>query len=77
MPETITLEEAQAHLADLIARLTPGEELLITQNEQPVAKLVSQAATVRQPRQPGSAQGRLVIHADDDDHLQDFREYMP
>lgn len=29
------------------------------------------------PRQPGSAIGKLVIHADDDEHLNDFQEYMP
>jgi hypothetical protein len=32
--------------------------------------------TARQPRQPGSAKGKLVILADDDEHLQDFQEYM-
>ncbi len=32
---------------------------------------------VRKPRQPGSAKGKLVILADDNEHLKDFREYMP
>jgi hypothetical protein len=30
MYETITIEEAQAHLAELIAGLTPGQEIIIT-----------------------------------------------
>lgn len=31
----------------------------------------------RQPRQPGSAKGRLKILVEDDEHLADFQEYMP
>ena len=76
MPDTITLEEAQAHLAELIAGLTPDEEVLITQNEQPIAKLIRQPEGRRLPRKPGSAKGKLIILADDDDHLEDFKEYL-
>src|SRR5881396_3055292 len=72
MPETITLEQAQAHLAELIARMTPGEEVLITKDEKPVAKLVAQFQETRKPRQPGSAKGKLVILAEDDAHLEGF-----
>lgn len=76
MFETVTLQEAQTHLADLIAKLSPGTELVITQNDRPVAKLVSPPSVPRQPRQPGSAKGKLIIHADDDEHLKDFQEYL-
>jgi len=31
----------------------------------------------RQPRQPGSAKGKLTILAEDDEHLRDFQAYMP
>ena len=41
MSETITVEEAQAHLRELIDNLAPGEELVITDHQQPVAKLVA------------------------------------
>jgi acid phosphatase family membrane protein YuiD len=37
----------------------------------------SPAAATRQPRQPGSAIGSLVILADDNEHLRDFEGYMP
>jgi prevent-host-death family protein len=40
---TVTLEEAQARLPELIEKLAPGEDVVITRNAQPVAKLVSQA----------------------------------
>jgi antitoxin (DNA-binding transcriptional repressor) of toxin-antitoxin stability system len=77
MSATVTIEEAQANLTELIANLQPGEELVITRNEQPVARLIAQGGSSRQPRQPGSAKGKLTILADDDDHLRDFEEYMP
>jgi prevent-host-death family protein len=77
MSAVVSIEEAQAHLAELIAGLQPGEELVITQNERPVARLIAQRTPARQPREPGSAKGKLTILADDDEHLQDFKEYMP
>ena len=57
--------------------LGSGEELLITRNEQPVAKLVGQQRPIRKPRRPGSAKGKLVILAEDDEHLKDFKDHMP
>jgi len=77
MSVTITIEEAKAHLAELISKLAPGEEVVIMENEQPVAKLTGQLAPACQPRQPGSAKGKLIILADDEEHLEDFKEYMP
>jgi hypothetical protein len=50
MSAKVTLEEAQAHLPELIASLIPGEEVLITQNEQPVARLIGQpGGTAKRP----------------------------
>jgi len=79
MPTT-TIEEAQAHLPILIAKLKPGKELLITQEDHPVARLVAEPATTRKVRHPGSAIGKLTVVEDDDAHdahLEDFKEYMP
>lgn len=74
---TVTIEEAQAKLAEIIDYLVPGEEWIITRDNQPVAKLVGQQQPIRKLRQPESAKGKLVILADDDEHLEDFKEYMP
>ncbi len=73
---TISLEEAQARLGELVAQLQPGQEILILQHERPVARLVAEPRPCSKPRQPGSAAGQLLIHEDDDEHLEDFREYM-
>lgn len=74
---TVTLEEAQAHLPELIDRLQPGETLVITRNEKPLARLLVDASTRRKPRKAGSAKGMLTIIQDDEEHLADFQEYMP
>ena len=36
----VTIEDSQANLKELIHQLSPGEELIITENQQTVAKLV-------------------------------------
>jgi antitoxin (DNA-binding transcriptional repressor) of toxin-antitoxin stability system len=77
MMSTVTIEEAQAKLPEIIDKLIPGEELIITRNNQPIAKLVGQPSPARKPRQPGSAKGKLIILSEDDEHLEDFKEYMP
>jgi antitoxin (DNA-binding transcriptional repressor) of toxin-antitoxin stability system len=73
----VTLEEAQSRLSELIAQLQPGEELQITKDDHPVARLVGESPRPREPRRPGSAVGVLTIVADDEEHLKDFEDYMP
>jgi antitoxin (DNA-binding transcriptional repressor) of toxin-antitoxin stability system len=73
---TVTLEEAQAHLPQLIERLQPGEEIVITRDQQPIARLLAEERPKRQPRRPGNCKGMLTIVADDEEHLKDFAEYM-
>ena len=74
---TVTLKEAQANLAGLIAELKPGEEIVIIEKDCPVARLVAELTDARKPRQPGSPVGKLTIVEDDEAHLRDFEEYMP
>lgn len=71
---TVTIEEAQAQLPQLVAKLGPGQEIQIVDRGRTVARLVGEIVP---PRQPGSAIGQLVIVAEDDEHLRDFQEYMP
>ncbi|HVC93895.1 MAG TPA: type II toxin-antitoxin system Phd/YefM family antitoxin [Pirellulales bacterium] len=73
---TVTIEEAQAKLPELIERLATGEELVITRDQQPIARLLAEGIPKRKPRKAGSAKGMLTILADDDEHLKDFAEYM-
>jgi prevent-host-death family protein len=76
MSFSLPLEEAQARLPELVEYLARGEEIVITQKGQPVAKLVGNRPT-REPRQPGSCTGMLTVVSEDDEHLEHFKEYMP
>jgi len=77
MRPKISIEEAQAKLPNIIDALGPGEEVVITKDDQPVAKLVSQQKAAQRSRQPGSAKGMLVIDVEDEEHLEDFKAYLP
>jgi antitoxin (DNA-binding transcriptional repressor) of toxin-antitoxin stability system len=76
MLPSISLEEAQEKLSDIIGKLGPGEEVVITKDDQPVAELRSIPAAKPQPRF-GSCKGMLTVVAEDEEHLEDFKEYMP
>jgi prevent-host-death family protein len=79
MLATITVEEAQLNLKDLIDQVAAGQEIIITRNQQPVARLVSELPK-KKPRlrpPPGLGKGMMTIISDDDEHLKDFAEYMP
>jgi len=72
---TITIEQAQLSLAELIARSSQGERIIITQDQRPVAEICPVTAVEPKPVF-GSCKGMLNIVTDDDEHLADFEEYM-
>ena len=63
---TLTLDEAQAHLREIVASLQPGEEVVLTDNGQPLAKLVK-AARTSWPCKAGSAKDKILWIAPDFD----------
>jgi len=74
---TITIQEAQASLTDLIHRLAPGEEVCITENDRPIAKLISTPPKPPNvPRQLGTMRGTVLSMEHFDDPLEEFEEYM-
>src|SRR5437763_17061857 len=50
----MTIDQAQAHLPEVISKLQPGEEVALTQADRVVAKLAGHAESSQPPRQPGS-----------------------
>ena len=74
MSTIVTMAEAQAHLPELVAHLGSGDEVIITQDEKPVARLVRENPPARKPRKAGNCIGMVKIVADDDEHLKDFEE---
>ncbi len=75
---TVTIQEAQASLSDLIHRLAPGEEVLIIESDRPVARLVQVPQEAKgKARQLGALRGTVLYVAPDfDAPLEDFKEYM-
>jgi antitoxin (DNA-binding transcriptional repressor) of toxin-antitoxin stability system len=71
----MSIEEVQATLPEIIRKLGPGEEVVITKDNQPVAELRSLAGGKPQPRF-GSCKGMLTIVTEDEEHLEDFKEYI-
>ena len=51
------------------------EEIILTRDGRPVAKLVGEPSSTGRPIL-GRGRGKLIIVSEDDDHLQDFEEYM-
>jgi antitoxin (DNA-binding transcriptional repressor) of toxin-antitoxin stability system len=75
---SVTLQEAQARLPELIAELLPGEQLRILHNSTTIAALVKVWTPNPQPRQAGRAKHLPHFMAEDfDAPLEDFKEYMP
>jgi antitoxin (DNA-binding transcriptional repressor) of toxin-antitoxin stability system len=74
----VTLEDAQARLPELIEQLHPGEEIVITRDQKPVARLVAEGKPEeRPPRRLGTLKGTVLYVAPDfDAPLEDFKEYV-
>jgi prevent-host-death family protein len=74
---TVTIEHAQAHLGELIDKLTPGEEITITRSEKPVARIVAAQAQRRPAPKLGTLKGTVLYMAPYfDAPLEDFKDYM-
>lgn len=77
MSPTISVEEAQARLKELIDQLAPGEEVILTENQVPVAKLVGERLSHPPRPAPGLGKGSILhMAADFDESMEEFREYL-
>ena len=72
MQTTMAVEDIKLTLPELLDSLSPGDEVILTRNRQPVAKLVSEKPPEPKRRIPGLGKGMITIIADDEDHLKDF-----
>jgi antitoxin (DNA-binding transcriptional repressor) of toxin-antitoxin stability system len=68
--QQITIEEAQRHLADIIARLQPGAEVLIVHDSKPVATIRSTELLPRSAeRKLGTLKNSVTFVAPDFDSI--------
>jgi antitoxin (DNA-binding transcriptional repressor) of toxin-antitoxin stability system len=75
MSQTVSIQQAAEHLTELLGALGPDDEIVLTQNDRPVAKTIPSRPSGK--RHVGSCKGMLVVHEDDEEHLKDFKDYMP
>lgn len=74
---SVTLQEAQLRLSELIQSLRPGEELIITDRQTTVARLLAEPTPQPRTRRPGTLRGTVLYMAPDfDAPLDDFKDYM-
>jgi prevent-host-death family protein len=66
----VSVYDAKTNLSRLLDRAASGEEVVITRNGRPVAKLVA-ATPVRKPRKLGTMKGRIRIGREFDAPLPD------
>jgi antitoxin (DNA-binding transcriptional repressor) of toxin-antitoxin stability system len=67
---TMPLEQAEGHLAEIIEKLTPGEEVVLTRDDKPVATLRAATPTpAPTPRQFGTLKGTILYIAPDFDAI--------
>jgi antitoxin (DNA-binding transcriptional repressor) of toxin-antitoxin stability system len=76
MTKTVALEDLNVTLPELLASLSPGDEVILTRNQQPVAKLVSEVPKQTKARPgPGLCQGMITyIDPDFDSCLEGLRQ---
>ena len=72
---TITIDEAAVDLKRLIHEAEPGEEIVLTENDRPVARILP--VQKRRPIVFGTGKDDILYMSDDfDAPLEEFAEYM-
>jgi antitoxin (DNA-binding transcriptional repressor) of toxin-antitoxin stability system len=72
----MSIHEVQANLPELIHNLAPGEHVIITEHDVPIAQLLL-TPPLSSRRKLGSMRGSVTYMAPDfDAPLDDFAEYM-
>jgi antitoxin (DNA-binding transcriptional repressor) of toxin-antitoxin stability system len=76
--QTIPLEQAEGHLVEIVEKLSPGEEVVLTRDSKPVARIVATSPkSPRKPRQPGTLRGTVLYIAPDFDAIPEgFEGYI-
>jgi len=71
MTQTVTVDEAQDKLPDLLAQALAGDEVIITEAGTPVARLVPVVAHSKKKRVAGLNRGSISADEDFDEPLSD------
>lgn len=78
----VDLKSVPSKLPDMLAAAKNGDEVLIVENDQPVAQLIAvkDSSVAKAPRKPkrqlGSCAGKIWMSDDFDAPLDEFKDYM-
>lgn len=73
---TVEFAEAKASLARLVELVSDGDEVVITRNGRPIARIVAAPPETAGDRTPGSARNLFSVPDDFDAPLDEFGESM-
>jgi len=77
MSKTIPIEETSHRLIELVRSLGPGDEIMLTDGNEAIARIIPEAMpSPAQHPEAGSCEGMLIIDHEDDSYLEDFQDYM-
>ncbi len=71
----ITLQEATAHISSVFSDVIHGEEIVITDRDKPVVKMIPLSPGQRRP-QFGALRGFFDVPEDFNETPEDFKDYM-
>ncbi len=69
--KTVTIEEAQGRLSELVHSTSAGDEVIVAENGEPVAKIVPLPRKLTQRRKWGGYEGKIRMHDDFDEPFPD------
>ncbi len=76
--QTIEIDQAEGHLAEIIEKLSPGEDVVVTRDDKPVATIRATPDSPRKAPQFGTMRGTILYIAPDfDDIPEGFEDYLP
>ena len=77
MVRTVSIQQASAQLAALVGMLEPGDQIVLTDGDRHVARIVPEAVP-RPHRKAGVCKGMLEILDNGDGAVLDrFKDYVP
>ena len=67
--QTMQLDQAEGHLVEIVSKLSPGEEILLTRDDKPVATIRAASTTLYEPPRFGTLRGSILYIAPDFDAI--------
>jgi len=75
--QTIAIQQAKEQLSEIIDNLSPGEEVILTRDNMPVATIRATPSS-REPPRFGTLRGSILHIAPDFDAIPEgFEDYLP